>query len=130
MKVKVAQSYPTLCDPMACSLPGSSVRGFLQARILEWVACCVLLQIFLIQGLNHRLLCLLHWQADSLPLRHLGSNEMFENHCSNVCRELILFPGPGFVCRDVEVNGRECLPINDALIVPFLVVVLCTHHPL
>ena len=33
-----AQSCPTLCDPMDCSLPGSSVRGGFQARILEWVA--------------------------------------------------------------------------------------------
>jgi len=38
MKVLVAQSCPTLCDPMDCSLPGSSVHGILQARILEWVA--------------------------------------------------------------------------------------------
>ena len=36
--VLVAQSCSTLCDPMDCSLPGSSVRGILQARILEWVA--------------------------------------------------------------------------------------------
>ena len=35
---EVAQSCPTLCDPMDCSLPGSSVPGILQARILEWVA--------------------------------------------------------------------------------------------
>ena len=35
---EVAQSCLTLCDPMDCSLPGSSVRGILQARILEWVA--------------------------------------------------------------------------------------------
>ena len=35
---KSHQSYPTLCDPMDCSLPGSSVHGILQARILEWVA--------------------------------------------------------------------------------------------
>ena len=35
---EVAQSCPTLCDPMDCSLPGSSIRGILQARILEWVA--------------------------------------------------------------------------------------------
>ena len=35
---KVAQSCPTLCDPMDCSLPGSSVHGVFQARILEWVA--------------------------------------------------------------------------------------------
>ena len=34
----VAQSCPTLCDPMDCSPPGSPVRGMLQARILEWVA--------------------------------------------------------------------------------------------
>ena len=34
----VAQSYLILCDPMDCSLPGSSVCGILQARILEWVA--------------------------------------------------------------------------------------------
>ena len=32
------QSYLTFCDPMDCSLPGSSVPGILQARILEWVA--------------------------------------------------------------------------------------------
>ena len=36
--VLVAQSCPTLCDPMDCSLPGSFVHGILQARILEWVA--------------------------------------------------------------------------------------------
>ena len=40
MKVKseseVAQSYPTLSDPMDCSLPGSSVHGISQARVLEW----------------------------------------------------------------------------------------------
>ena len=35
--VLVAQSCPTLCDPMDCGLPGSSVRGILQARILEWI---------------------------------------------------------------------------------------------
>ena len=35
---KSLQSCPTLCDPMDCSLSGSSVYGILQARILEWVA--------------------------------------------------------------------------------------------
>ena len=35
---EVAQSCPILCDPMDCSLPGSSVRGIFQSRILEWVA--------------------------------------------------------------------------------------------
>ena len=36
--VLVVQLCPTLCDPMDCSLPGSSVCRILQARILEWVA--------------------------------------------------------------------------------------------
>ena len=35
---EVAQSCPTLYDPMDCSLPGSAIRGIFQARILEWVA--------------------------------------------------------------------------------------------
>ena len=42
MKVKseseVAQSYPTLSDLMDCSLPGSSIHGIFQARVLEWGA--------------------------------------------------------------------------------------------
>ena len=38
VRVLVTQSCPTLCDPMNCSPPGSSVHGILQARILKWVA--------------------------------------------------------------------------------------------
>ena len=38
VKVLVAQSFPTLCDSMDYSPPGSSVHGILQARILKWVA--------------------------------------------------------------------------------------------
>ena len=42
MKVKreseVTQSCPTLSNPMDCSLPGSSVHGIFQARVLEWGA--------------------------------------------------------------------------------------------
>ena len=42
MKVKseseVAQSRPTLSDPVDCSLPGSSVHGIFQAKVLEWGA--------------------------------------------------------------------------------------------
>ena len=37
-RAKSLQSCPTLCDPMDCSPPGSTVHGILQARILEWVA--------------------------------------------------------------------------------------------
>ena len=58
MKVKseseVAQSCPTLSDPMDCSPPGSSVHGIFQARVLEWGAiafsdfCYSLLRFFII----------------------------------------------------------------------------------
>ena len=36
--IEVAQSCPTLCDPMGCSLLGSSVHGIFQARVVEWAA--------------------------------------------------------------------------------------------
>ena len=38
MHAKLLQSCPILCDPMDCSLTGSSVHGILQVRILEWVS--------------------------------------------------------------------------------------------
>ena len=70
---KSLQLCPTLCNPMDCSLPGSSVHRILQARILEWTAMpssrgsswprdrtCI------------SYISLLHWQADSLPLAPPG----------------------------------------------------------
>ena len=70
---EVAQLCPTLCDPMDCGLPGSSVHGIFQAKILEWDAMpssrgssqpwdwtyisCVSCQ---------------YWQVDSLSLAPLG----------------------------------------------------------
>ena len=53
-----AQSCPTLCDPVDCSPPGSSVHGILQARILEWVAIPSSEGIFPTQGSNPSLLWL------------------------------------------------------------------------
>ena len=40
-RCSVSQSCLTLCDPMDCSSPGSSVHGIFQARLLEWVAIWV-----------------------------------------------------------------------------------------
>ena len=61
LNLPLSRSGLTLCDPMDCSLPGSSVHGISQAKILEWVACHFLLQgIFRIQGSNPHLLHLLH----------------------------------------------------------------------
>ena len=41
VRVLVTQSCLTLCDPMDCSLPGSSIQGILQTRILEWAAILI-----------------------------------------------------------------------------------------
>ena len=54
---KSLQSCPALCDPMDCSLPGSSVHGIFQARIPEWVAMPFPGRVFLTRESN---LCLLH----------------------------------------------------------------------
>ena len=56
VKVLIAQLYSTLCDPIDCSPPGSSVLGILQARILEWGGHSLLQGIFLTQGSNPGLL--------------------------------------------------------------------------
>ena len=66
----VAQSCPTLCDPVDYRPPGSSVHGISQARILEWVA------ISYLKGSN---LHLLRWQVDSLSPIHLGSSTEVTN---------------------------------------------------
>ena len=68
---KLLQLCPTLCDPMDCSLLGSSSMGILQAT--TGVGCHSLLQgIFPSQGLNPHHLCLLHWQVGSLPTEPPG----------------------------------------------------------
>ena len=54
--VLVVQSCPTLGNSTDCSLPGSSVHGVLQARMLEWVAITFSKVIFLTQGSNSGLL--------------------------------------------------------------------------
>ena len=63
-----------LCDAMIYSLQVSSVHGILQARTLEWVAISSCRESSRPkQGLNPRILHLLHGQMDSLVLSHLGS---------------------------------------------------------
>ena len=74
MKVKseseIAQSCPTLCNSMDCSLPGSSVHGIFQARVLEWGATAFSDTI----NHNHRQLAnLIRWTtalSNSMKLSH------------------------------------------------------------
>ena len=82
---KSLQSCPTLCDPVDYSLPGSSVLGILQARILEGVAMLSSRGIFPTQGLNLNLLCLLHWQVGSFPLAPPGKPAYSYIHSCLAC---------------------------------------------
>ena len=67
------QSCPTFCDPMNCSLPGTSVYGILQARILEWVAISFSRGSF--QPRDRTLISYISCIGRQLldPLKHLGS---------------------------------------------------------
>ena len=67
MHAQSLQSCLTLCDPVDSSPPGSSVRGILQARTLEWIAMPSFRGTFPTQGLNSGLFCLLLRQVGSLP---------------------------------------------------------------
>ena len=72
-KREVAQLCPTLHDPMDCSLPGSSVHGIVQARVLEWVAIALSISRSIgpfqcLVNVNYRFLicCTCHFQSSSL----------------------------------------------------------------
>ena len=68
MCAKLFQSCPTILDPMDCSPPGSSFHGDSPDKNTEVDCYAILHGIFLMEGSNWHLLCLLHWQVCSLPL--------------------------------------------------------------
>ena len=70
MHAKLLPLCLTLCYPVSCSLPCSSVQGILQVRKMESVAKSSSRGIFLTQGSNLQLWPFLRWQVDSLPLHH------------------------------------------------------------
>ena len=84
-----AQSCPTLCNLLDCSLPGSSAHKDFPSKN-SGVGCHFLLQIFPTKGSNRGLLCLPRWQVDSLPLSHLGSPHSLEGLLITTCHHLSL----------------------------------------
>ena len=75
MHAKSLQLCLTLCDPMDCSPPGSSVHGILQARILEWVAMPSSRDLP-DPGIEPESPAVPALQADSLPLSLQGSSQI------------------------------------------------------
>ena len=91
----VAKSCQTLCNPMDCSLPGSSVHGISQAR--TGVGCHFLLQgIFLSQGSK---LGLLHWQVILYHLSHQGSPELLQSSS-----EIISYFGSSLIAQWLRLH--------------------------
>ena len=74
MHAKLLQSCPTVCDTMDCGLPGSSVHGTLQARILEWFAMPFSRESSWPRDWAQISYYLLHWQSGSLPLTPPSNN--------------------------------------------------------
>ena len=72
MHAMLLQSCLTLCDPMDCSLPGSSVHGISQARILEWVAMSSSRGSSQPRDQTLVSYTYLHWHVGSLPLAPSG----------------------------------------------------------
>ena len=100
----VAQSCLTLCDPMDCSPPGSSIHGIFQARVLEWGAIAFSAPA---------------WQADALPSEPPGKTQVKVKSLSRVR----LFATPWTVAyqspQSMEFSRQEywsvlpCLPPGD-----------------
>ena len=110
MYAKLLQSCPALCDPMDCSLPGSSVHGILQARILEWVALPSSRGSSQPRDLTC-VSCLLHWQAGPLPLTPPGKPKLSPsplNLTSNQC--YFYHPRSGYAHLLYCLNHMQLLP--------------------
>ena len=105
VKVLVAQSCLILCDPMDCSVPGSSVHGMLQVRILEWVAIPFSRgssQLGIEPGSPTL-------QADSLPSKPPGKPPQNTEHLTNLhvildqCKKKIIY----HISLALNVDHRE-----------------------
>ena len=99
-----------LWDHTNCSPPGFSVHGIFQGRILEQVTISCSRGIFLTQGLNPCLLCLLPWLADSLPLSHVGSPYITISACQYI-ESLVIVTVTHWAISFGEQNNLVVFPI-------------------
>ena len=95
MKVKseseVAQSCPTLIDPMDCSLPGSSVHGIFQARVLEW-----------------RAIAFSGWYSMVTVIKHCGDPFTIDTNIESLCC------APEFdIMWHVNINSKKITKPNN-----------------
>ena len=111
MSAKSFQLCPSLCDPMDHSLSGSSVSEILQARILEWAAMSSSRGSSQPKDWTH-LLCLLPWQAGSLPLTPHGKSYIHVYNCNSNRWFKNLFIYVFLFCCSVT---KSCLTLCDLI---------------
>ena len=120
MPAKLLHSCPTLCDPIDCSLPGSSVHSDSPGKNTG-VGCHSLLQgIFPTQGSNPSLLCLLHWQVGSLllepPGKHIYVYTHTHTHTHTHIHNFIHHKIKTFIAEETEAQSISNLPSQLATI--------------
>ena len=110
----VAQSCSALCNPMDCSLPGSSAHGIFQARTLEWAAISSSRGwIFPTQRLKP---CILHWQAESLPMSPQGSPLALWKLTNGIKKgRKMIVQEPGALAFCASSSSSALLPLSDCL---------------
>ena len=120
MKVKseseVTQSCPTLSDPMDCSLPGSSIHGIFQARVLEWGAIAFSISsmlLLLLSCFSRVRLCATPQMAAHQALPSLGFSR--QEHWSG-----LPFPSPIvlFKCKGTQLLSLSCKPPAPSSLIP------------
>ena len=124
MKVKseseVAQSYPTLSDPMDCSPPGSSVHGIFQARVLEWGAIAFSINFnkqMQIYGTINRCFCsfLSQWFSS---VQLLSCVQLFAIPWTGACQLPCPSPAPEVYSNSCPLS-RWCHPTISSSVVSF-----------
>ena len=123
---EVAQSYPTLPDPMDCSLPGSSTHGIFQARVLEWGAIA-----FSVCMLSHVQLFVTLWTvAHKTPLSVGFSRQEYWSGLPFISSPRDL-PNPGIKLESSALAGRFFTTeppgklINSTMCVKYLICARC-----
>ena len=107
---EVAQSCPTLCDPVDCKLPGSSIHGIFQARVLEWVAISFSQIVSYWRGKMHFLLILFPFTEPRIVHRLIFFSTFWIRHRTKF-QEFKLRKEVGIFLFMYKMNFHE--PLNN-----------------
>ena len=120
MRAQSLQSCLTLCNlatPWTVALQTPLSMGILQARVLQWIAIFSSRESSQPRDQTHYLLCLLHWQVDTLPLHHQESPYMcmymsVTQSCPTLCDPMDYSLPGSYVHRILQARIREWVAIS------------------